>query len=97
MLSDAPIVILDEPSSSLDSNTERQIMRALQTLTRQRAALIIAHRLATVMSADEILVLDQGRIMERGRHDDLIKSHGLYTKLWNSLNNAPAPLRLVSL
>ncbi len=99
MLSNAPIVILDEPSSSLDSNTERQIMRALHTLTRQRAALVIAHRLATVMHADEILVLDQGRIMERGQHGDLLKSHGIYETLWNSLHDdpAPAPLRLVNL
>ncbi|MDD2705665.1 MAG: ABC transporter ATP-binding protein, partial [Acidocella sp.] len=90
MLSDAPIVILDEPSSSLDPVTEQQLMRALERLTQDRAALIIAHRLATIMYVDEILVLEQGCIVERGRHDGLIKQEGFYAKLWHSLHHDPA-------
>lgn len=85
MLSDAPIVILDEPSSSLDADTEHRLMDAIDRLTANRAALIIAHRLRTVIAADEILVLDQGRIVERGRHDRLLRAGGVYARLWTKL------------
>jgi ATP-binding cassette subfamily B protein/subfamily B ATP-binding cassette protein MsbA len=87
MLSDAPFVILDEPSSSLDSNTEQRLMQALGRLTRNRAALIIAHRLSTISNADEILVLDQGHIIERGSHGELLRKRGNYADLWNTLRN----------
>ncbi len=85
MLSNAPIVILDEPSSNLDAVTERRLMAAVKRLMANRAALIIAHRLKTVIEADEILVLDQGRIVQRGSHAQLLKEAGVYERLWISL------------
>jgi ATP-binding cassette subfamily B protein/subfamily B ATP-binding cassette protein MsbA len=84
MLSNAPVVILDEPSSNLDAATEQQLMTAIAHLTADRSALVIAHRLRTVASADEILVLDHGRIRPRGRHDALVREDGLYARLWRS-------------
>ncbi|MDE2184689.1 MAG: ABC transporter ATP-binding protein [Alphaproteobacteria bacterium] len=84
MLSNAPIVVLDEPSSNLDAKTECQLMDAIKRLTASRTSLIIAHRLGTVMEADEILVLDQGRIVQRGRHTQLIRDGGVYGLLWSS-------------
>ncbi len=84
MLSDAPIVILDEPSSSLDASTEHRLMLALRRLSSNRAALIIAHRLATIAHADLILVLDQGRIVERGRHAELLAAGRTYAALWRA-------------
>ena len=98
MLRDARIVILDEPSSSLDPYSEKQIMGALARLADQRAALVIAHRLTTVMNADEILVLDRGRIVERGAHDGLLDTGGIYASLWRALHDQPSspPLRLLA-
>ncbi|HVC62939.1 MAG TPA: ABC transporter ATP-binding protein [Acetobacteraceae bacterium] len=90
MLCDAPVVILDEPSSSLDASTESRIMQALRRLTANRSALIIAHRLPTVMQADLILVLDQGRIVQRGTHRQLRRQPGVYAKLWEALDRQPA-------
>jgi len=84
MLSNAPIVILDEPSSSLDASTEHRLMLALRRLSANRSALIIAHRLATVAHADLILVLDQGRIVERGRHAELLAAGKIYAELWRA-------------
>ncbi|MDE8349359.1 MAG: hypothetical protein POG74_07730 [Acidocella sp.] len=75
-------MILDEPTSSLDAATEHQLCGAIARLCRQRAVLIIAHRLSTIMQANEILLLEQGRIIERGRHTDLMKRQGAYAKLW---------------
>ena len=98
MLSDAAVVILDEPSSSVDGVTEQRLMRALRRLAHDRAALLIAHRLATVVDADLILVLDRGRIAERGAHERLLAEGGLYAESWraNGLPGAPTPLRLVA-
>lgn len=76
------IFLLDEPTSNLDSNTEAQILMTLREATRGCTTLVVAHRLATVTSADEIIVLDGGRIQERGRHADLVARNGLYTRLW---------------
>lgn len=87
MLSDAKIVILDEPSSSLDSVTEQRLMAALARLAADRAALVIAHRLSTVMTADLILVLDRGRIVQRGTHAELIGAGGAYASLWLALGD----------
>jgi ATP-binding cassette subfamily B protein len=84
MLSNAPIVILDEPSSSLDASTEHRLMLALRRLSANRSALIIAHRLATITHADLILVLDQGRIVERGRHAELLVAGKIYADLWRA-------------
>ena len=99
MLSEAPIVILDEPSSSLDGGTEQRLMLALDRLAERRAALVIAHRLSTVRNADEILVLDRGRIVQRGSHDALLAKGGAYTTLWYAMRDGadPSPrLRLVT-
>jgi len=78
---DAPILLLDEPTSSLDSEAEAKVQAALEVLMRGRTVLMIAHRLSTVKKADLICVLDQGRIVEAGRHDELVANGGLYTRL----------------
>ncbi len=78
-----PILILDEATSALDTNTEREIQSALDTVSRGRTTLVIAHRLSTVISADEIIVLQDGGIAERGSHRALIKKKGLYAAMWD--------------
>lgn len=77
-----PILILDEATSALDTHTEREIQAALDQVSRNRTTLVIAHRLSTVVNADEILVLEKGRIVERGRHQDLLAKDGLYASMW---------------
>jgi ATP-binding cassette, subfamily B, bacterial len=98
MLCAAPVVILDEPSSSLDASTEHRLMLALRRLSADRAALIIAHRLTTVMNADLILVLEHGRIVERGRHAELLAARRVYAELWRAsrANQDHPTLRLVN-
>jgi glucan exporter ATP-binding protein len=81
ILKDAPILILDEATSALDAETEAKIKRALDTLRKGRTTFIIAHRLSTVADADRILVLDQGRIVERGRFRELVQAKGLFARL----------------
>jgi len=78
-----PILVLDEATSALDSFTEREIQDALERVSRGRTSLVIAHRLSTVVNADEIIVLDQGRIVERGRHEELLTHGGVYAGMWN--------------
>ena len=85
MLSNAPIVILDEPSSNLDAVTEARLMAAVKRLIANRSALIIAHRLKTVTEADQILVLERGRIAQRGVHSQLLREPGPYARLWANL------------
>jgi ATP-binding cassette subfamily B protein len=77
-----PILVLDEATSALDSFTEREIQNALDTVSRGRTTLVIAHRLSTIINADEILVLEKGKIAERGRHQDLLEAKGIYASLW---------------
>lgn len=76
------MLILDEATSALDSQTEQHIAAELLELTQQRTTLVVAHRLSTIMDADEILVMDQGRIVERGSHADLLAQGGTYANLW---------------
>ncbi len=82
MLRDAPILLLDEATSSLDTESERAVQGALRTLQRGRTTLVIAHRLSTVVDADRIYVLDQGRVVESGSHADLLRNNGLYSRLY---------------
>jgi ATP-binding cassette, subfamily B, heavy metal transporter len=78
-----PILLLDEATSALDTHTERDIQDALDRVSRNRTTLVIAHRLSTIVGADEILVLDQGVIVERGTHNELLAQSGLYASMWN--------------
>jgi len=81
MLPDPRIVVLDEATSAIDSVTETRLQRALEILLRGRTAFVIAHRLSTIRKANLVLVLDQGRLVERGTHETLLRSGGLYAKL----------------
>jgi ATP-binding cassette, subfamily B, heavy metal transporter len=83
-----PILVLDEATSALDSHTEQEIQDALERVSRNRTSLVIAHRLSTIVGADEIIVLDQGRIAERGTHSQLLALGGLYASMWNRQREA---------
>jgi len=94
MLKNAPILLLDEATSALDTASELQVQKALQTLMRGRTTLVIAHRLSTIMHADNIYVIDHGRVIEQGRHADLIAQGGVYAELSRSQfdrNDDPTP------
>lgn len=84
ILKNAPILILDEATASVDPENELQIQRGLNNLARGKTLLVIAHRLTTIRQADQILVLKDGCIAERGKHDDLLQRKGIYAKLWES-------------
>ncbi len=83
-----PILILDEATSALDSLTEQEIQSALKVVSRNRTTLVIAHRLSTIIEADEIIVLDKGKIAERGTHSALLRKKGLYATMWNRQQQA---------
>jgi len=85
-----PILVLDEATSALDTHTEHEIQGALERVAKNRTSLVIAHRLSTIVGADEIIVLDQGRIAERGTHAKLLAHGGLYASMWNRQREAEA-------
>jgi ATP-binding cassette subfamily B protein len=82
VIKDPAILLLDEATSALDSHTEQEIQKNLREISRGRTTLCIAHRLSTVVDADEILVLEDGTVVERGRHAELLAMHGRYTAMW---------------
>src|SRR5262249_26878288 len=97
LLADPRILVLDEATANIDTRTELAIQKALRALLAARTSVVIAHRLSTVRDADVILVVDGGRIVERGRHDELVAAGGLYAELYRRLSggtaSAPAPAR----
>ncbi len=84
LLKDAPIILLDEATASLDPENERDVQQAFEALVKGKTLVIIAHKLSTVVNADQILVMDQGRIVERGVHSELLEKDGLYASLWRT-------------
>jgi ATP-binding cassette subfamily B protein len=90
ILKGPPILVLDEATSALDSHTEKEIQDALDRVSKGRTTLVIAHRLSTIVGADEIIVLDAGRIVERGTHQRLLTQNGLYASMWNRQREAEA-------
>ena len=79
ILKNAPILLLDEATSALDSESERLVQKALDNLMDGRTSIVIAHRLSTVINADKIVVIDQGRVVGEGKHKDLLKTNKLYS------------------
>ncbi len=90
ILKGPPILLLDEATSALDSHTEKEIQDALERVSQNRTTLVIAHRLSTIINAHEIIVLSQGRIVERGTHAGLLAADGLYASMWNRQREAEA-------
>jgi ATP-binding cassette subfamily B protein len=88
ILKNPPILLFDEATSALDTQTEREIQNSLKEVSRSRTTLVIAHRLSTVVDAEEIIVLDGGRIVERGRHGELLAKQGLYAAMWQRQQEA---------
>lgn len=87
ILKDAPIVILDEPTAALDTESEVAVQKAIDTLVRDKTVIVIAHRLSTIAGADQILVIDNGALIETGTHTSLLEKHGKYHALWQAQLN----------
>ena len=88
ILKNPSILIFDEATSALDTHTEKEIQKSLDEVSRERTAIVIAHRLSTVVNADEIIVLKSGRIVERGVHHELLARNGEYAQMWNKQQEA---------
>ncbi|MCV2218450.1 ABC transporter ATP-binding protein [Thauera sp. Sel9] len=88
MLKDAPIVILDEPTAALDTESEVAVQGAIDALVRDRTVIVVAHRLSTIAAADQILVIDGGRVVEAGRHGELLADNGRYARMWEAQQSA---------
>ena len=82
VLKNPSVYFFDEATSALDSSTEKEIIKNLEKISENKTTLIIAHRLSTVSKADNIIVIDQGRIVESGNHEELLKAKGLYAEMW---------------
>ena len=82
MVKNPPILILDEATSALDSRTEAEIQATLEAIERGRTTIVIAHRLSTIVDADQIVELEAGRVVESGRHAELLRAGGLYAEMW---------------
>lgn len=95
ILTDAPVILLDEVTAAMDPTNAKLLQRALQELVIQRTLIVVAHRLSTIRSADQIVVLDRGRVTERGRHNELVTAGGTYARFWESREQA-AGWRLTS-
>jgi len=89
-LRDTPILVLDEPTSSVDGQTEAELVQSIEKLARGRTTFIIAHRVSTARIADVVWVMESGRIVERGRHDDLLKSDSVYRRLYAGHSSPPS-------
>ena len=94
LIKDAPIILLDEATAALDSESEKQVQEAIEHLCQNRTTIVIAHRLHTIMHADAILVVEGGEIVERGRHDDLLRRGGRYASFFRLQNRDAGPLTL---
>ena len=90
ILKNPSILLFDEATSALDTRTEQEIQRSLEEVSRGRTTVVIAHRLSTIINADEIVVLDRGRVVERGRHGELLARNGLYADMWRRQQEAAA-------
>ena len=88
LLKDAPIVVLDEPTAALDTESERAVQRAIETLVKNRTVIVIAHRLSTIAGAGQIIVVDQGKALETGTHEALLAGNGRYAALWTAQQRA---------
>lgn len=83
-MKDSPVIILDEATANVDPENEKDLVTAIDALTKEKTIIMIAHRLKTVRNADQILVVDQGRIVQQGKHDELMKQNGIYKRFVNA-------------